>query len=485
MDHGAANLASEVSVRWLDWNSHGDEILRLRRFVYVDEQSISDDIVSHPHDHDGLHLGAFRDGDLIAVVSGWILDPDDEHLLELELEPVDGPTVQVGKRLELPQYRSTGLTETMTAWLVQQTYEILLPGRLMLVLQGVHRSLETTYERIFRVSRHSEIGSGTDSRIIMAGSADHVLDEIHRTMRSMVDEQRRRFPVKELPLLIRHLADENRLDVVRHDRLAHENLYVTPLDLESEIPRLRAQSRMLATVQDGILDGLPFPDGSTGRHLRLLDIGSGPGDYLSFLSAHPRFQGYQLAGIEPSLPMRNLSASEHPSLEVTDGTAYATGFPDSSLDVVTAHFVFIHLRSVDLALHEITRVLKPGGLLYVVDVNDDGFAGPAAMEALVSAHRMVHAGDRGALSTLVARAAQFGLTAESVVRTPVHATETPGLQVADNVVHLHNSIAWSMLEFMGQRVEVSEAFTDAHRAFHRGDTEMRLRIDSIALRKPE
>ena len=52
------------------------------------------------------------------------------------------------------------------------------------------------------------------------------------------------------------------------------------------------------------------------------------------------------------------------------GDAYRLPFPDRSFDMVFARFVFQHLRQAEQAASEVTRVLVPGGLACIVDVDD-------------------------------------------------------------------------------------------------------------------
>ncbi len=136
----------------------------------------------------------------------------------------------------------------------------------------------------------------------------------------------------------------------------------------------------------------------TGRRKRpgsrLVDVGTGTGVYLSLSAKEPRLEGYEVVGIEPSPHLLDHARAAHPTLRFHAGTAYAAQEADASADVVTANFVFIHLRSPDLALLEIQRVLRPGGLLYVVDVNDATFRGPDPIAQMVRAHHAHHEGDR-------------------------------------------------------------------------------------------
>jgi ubiquinone/menaquinone biosynthesis C-methylase UbiE len=52
------------------------------------------------------------------------------------------------------------------------------------------------------------------------------------------------------------------------------------------------------------------------------------------------------------------------------GTAEAIPFPDSYFDMVTCQTVLIHVKDITIALNEMLRVLKPGGLLAVAEPNN-------------------------------------------------------------------------------------------------------------------
>ena len=72
----------------------------------------------------------------------------------------------------------------------------------------------------------------------------------------------------------------------------------------------------------------------------------------------------QAAGLAASAAVENV--------EFRVGDAYALDFPDASFDIVHAHQVLQHLaRPVD-ALREFRRVLRPGGILAVRDVDYGG-----------------------------------------------------------------------------------------------------------------
>lgn len=58
------------------------------------------------------------------------------------------------------------------------------------------------------------------------------------------------------------------------------------------------------------------------------------------------------------------------SVRFVPGDAYDLPFEDGSLDAVFCRFVFQHLDSPGAAAAEIERVLRPGGLACVVDVDD-------------------------------------------------------------------------------------------------------------------
>ena len=93
----------------------------------------------------------------------------------------------------------------------------------------------------------------------------------------------------------------------------------------------------------------------------VLDLGCGPGQIGFAVGRH----GRRVIGADLSLPMARLAATRLAAAVVADMRALP--FADASLGGVVAFYSLIHVRRPDLqpALHELARVLRPGGLLLV------------------------------------------------------------------------------------------------------------------------
>lgn len=480
-------------MRWLRWEDASEAILELRRKVYVEEQGIAADIVTHPRDPKGLHLAAAVDGELVACVSLWIFEPRAPELAEWALAPIDGLTVQFGKRLELRSHRGHGITEVLVAGLLRYVYESLRPGRLFIVLRDVHRNLQAHYSRLFNAEFHAEVMHDGEAMVVMQLEGEAKLRALYLKARDMAESALRRCPVV-VPSLVRFLADEGQDGLFPRARLAAENLYATPLSLADELPRLAAQNRLLFAEQRPRLAATPFPRvdaagtadavGAAVGARTLLDVGTGTGVYLALIAKEPALAGYRVKGVEPSPQLIAYARFAYPDLEFTEGSAYATGEPDEAYDVVSANFVFIHLRNPDLALLELRRILKPGGLLYVVDVNDTTFTGPAEIRAMVEAHHRHHEGDRTVLASLPRRAAEFGFAPVCHYRTTVRNTGGVEPSFAPGEVRLGRMGMWGMLSFMGHREEIDEAFQVAQELYLGSDCEISLDVETQVFQKP-
>jgi SAM-dependent methyltransferase len=117
---------------------------------------------------------------------------------------------------------------------------------------------------------------------------------------------------------------------------------------------------------------------------RVLDVGAGSGRAaIGVLLARPKatamavdiYRGFY--GIDDNTPerlMRNaaIAGVEH-RVEVKVGDARKLPFPDGTYDAVVSTYVIDHLRQeeIPVALHEVARVLKPGGEFLLGIVNQD------------------------------------------------------------------------------------------------------------------
>jgi ubiquinone/menaquinone biosynthesis C-methylase UbiE len=106
--------------------------------------------------------------------------------------------------------------------------------------------------------------------------------------------------------------------------------------------------------------------------MRLLDVGCGPGSITRGLAE--RLAPGEVVGVDLSRDTlesarRDAAARGLSNLRYEESSVYALPFPEASFDVVYAHQVLQHLRERETALREMLRVVRPGGLVGVRDVD--------------------------------------------------------------------------------------------------------------------
>lgn len=113
-----------------------------------------------------------------------------------------------------------------------------------------------------------------------------------------------------------------------------------------------------------------------GAHVA--DIGCGPGAVLVELARLVGDRGV-VVGVEPGAEARaaaleEIEAAGLGNARVVEGRADRTGLAPASQDLVMVRLVLFHLgtRGAEAALHHLATLLRPGGHLYLVDVDSTG-----------------------------------------------------------------------------------------------------------------
>lgn len=125
--------------------------------------------------------------------------------------------------------------------------------------------------------------------------------------------------------------------------------------------------RARAEYPPAVLDVLPL-----GEDAEVLDLGAGTGKLTRLLTQRYR----RVIAVEPLDGMRAILERVVPAAESRKGSAEAIPLADASVDGVFAGQAF-HWFANDLAIQEIARVLRPGGVLSLVwNEPDDERASP-------------------------------------------------------------------------------------------------------------
>jgi ArsR family transcriptional regulator len=201
-------------------------------------------------------------------------------------------------------------------------------------------------------------------------------------------------------------ADRARLAVVRAERRAAVDAWF------NEHAAAWEQERSLysreAEVEAAIIAALGGPDAALGD---LVDVGTGTGRMIELLGRRAR----SALGIDRSPEMlriaRNrLDAAGLDGARVAAGDMYALPLGPAAADTIVLHQVLHFADDPGAVLAEAARVLRPGGLLLVVDLM------PHALEALRDDRRHLRLGfaDGAVLGWL----ADAGLEAAVAARLP-------------------------------------------------------------------
>lgn len=142
-----------------------------------------------------------------------------------------------------------------------------------------------------------------------------------------------------------------------------------------EIQRLKDQVDITLDKEKIIWKHLDIKDG-----MSILEPGCGPGWLTKeLLKMYPNSK---VTGVEYNAHMvhvfnLNMSIEEKKRASIVEGSIIETSFADNTFDVAIVRAVLQHIPNYEDALKEIARLLKPGGLIYILD-RDDSF--PFVME---------------------------------------------------------------------------------------------------------
>jgi SAM-dependent methyltransferase len=139
------------------------------------------------------------------------------------------------------------------------------------------------------------------------------------------------------------------------------------LDDFSPAPNITARPD-LYELENRALD----PDGAVLAAMRtvapwqgktLLDLGCGTGYWLPIYANDAAI----VIGVEPDIKLLEVAARRDQRAVVVPGSAEHLPFQNASIDVVHARFAYFWPPHCEAGLAEVQRVLRPGGMLVVVD----------------------------------------------------------------------------------------------------------------------
>jgi ubiquinone/menaquinone biosynthesis C-methylase UbiE len=108
------------------------------------------------------------------------------------------------------------------------------------------------------------------------------------------------------------------------------------------------------------------------RVKKALDMGCGIGHWSHALIPHLHPEA-RMTGLDNNARwVQEAIRSSHHRMDFQYGDAYSMPFPNESFDLVTCQSFFMHLEWPEKALKEAYRVLKKGGTLFFVELNNYG-----------------------------------------------------------------------------------------------------------------
>jgi ubiquinone/menaquinone biosynthesis C-methylase UbiE len=97
----------------------------------------------------------------------------------------------------------------------------------------------------------------------------------------------------------------------------------------------------------------------------ILEVAPGPGYHAVELAR----LGHRVTGLDISHTMVEIARAHGPEVDFQQGDATAMPFPDASFDLIVCQAAFKNFLDPVAALNEMRRVLRPGGVAVIQDLN--------------------------------------------------------------------------------------------------------------------
>lgn len=158
------------------------------------------------------------------------------------------------------------------------------------------------------------------------------------------------------------------------------------IGIKSEVERLKTQAKLGWNKEFRTLKWLGLRDG-----MKILDVGSGPGFYTELLLENlPKIHitALEVDNNLMSIAKERLYKFNDSRVNFKLGSINNSGLEPNSYDFIICRFVFQHLENPILAAKEIYKLLKPGGIVAIID-SDRGLWGISDPDNIINNGRSV------------------------------------------------------------------------------------------------
>lgn len=168
----------------------------------------------------------------------------------------------------------------------------------------------------------------------------------------------RRLPV---PIEIQHYLNERTLAKSFWNQCAFgpNQLGVVQAIYRKQATTLNRSSVNNAAAINWVVDKLPITSNS-----RVLDLNTGTGVVARAVASRG---AKEVVGTDISRHLLAFAQAQPSKVEYIRAKSQELPLPDNSFDVVVSRLAFNHIAEVDAVVREITRVLKPGGYVAIVE----------------------------------------------------------------------------------------------------------------------
>lgn len=179
-----------------------------------------------------------------------------------------------------------------------------------------------------------------------------------------------------------------------------------------ELERLKLQATIAIEMER-----VAWAESGLKPGMKVLDIACGPG-FTACELAKATGAGGHVTGVDINEELiavaHQAKASEKvENVSFSTGNVYELTLPENTFDFVYARFVFQHLEKPQLALSNIRKVLKPGGVLCVLDIDDNWTSFSPESDAFVTFIRKSGAGQKRKGGNRLIGSQLYGLLSEA------------------------------------------------------------------------